>query len=105
MNKSVLAISALLFLAGCRQPQPLESSNPSQPFDESALSQIRTLMNVAIEEKKMPGAVFWLESDSGTFAEAFGSKMVEPEIERMELDSIFDVASLTKVIATTPSIL
>jgi uncharacterized protein YbbC (DUF1343 family)/CubicO group peptidase (beta-lactamase class C family) len=105
MNKSVLVISAFLFLAGCRQPQPLESSNPSKPFDESALSQIRTLMNVAIEEKKMPGAVFWLESDSGTFAEAFGSKTLEPEIERMELDSVFDVASLTKVIATTPSIL
>jgi CubicO group peptidase (beta-lactamase class C family) len=53
----------------------------------------------------MPGAVAWLEHESGVYHKAFGQRALEPAPEPMSENTIFDAASLTKVIATTPSIM
>jgi CubicO group peptidase (beta-lactamase class C family) len=39
------------------------------------------------------------------YLKAFGNRAVRPATERMTTDTIFDIASLTKVIATTPAIM
>src|SRR3989304_587065 len=36
---------------------------------------------------------------------AFGSRAVPPAVEPMTLETVFDIASLTKVVATTPAVL
>jgi CubicO group peptidase (beta-lactamase class C family) len=59
-----------------------------------------------ITEGAAPGVVL-LVARKGVVAyrKAFGSRAVEPEVEPMSFDSIFDVASLTKVMATAPSVM
>ncbi len=60
----------------------------------------------AIAEGLTPGAVAWVESrgDRLHFAR-YGARSVEPRREEMALDTIFDCASLTKVMVTAPAIM
>ena len=39
------------------------------------------------------------------YLRAFGSRALEPVVEPMSVDTVFDLASLTKVIATTTAVL
>ena len=59
-------------------------------------------INAAIAEKKLPGAVIWVEHDGDVYHKAFGDREVEPKFEDMTRDTIFDAASLTKVVAGMP---
>ncbi len=53
-----------------------------------------------------PGAVAWIESrDQRLHFSTYGSRSVEPNREAMTRDTIFDCASLTKVMATAPAIM
>ena len=54
----------------------------------------------------MPGAVVIIGDDKGIwFQQAYGSRAIVPEHEPMTLDTIFDLASLTKVVATTTAVM
>lgn len=59
----------------------------------------------AIAEKKLPGAVLWLEHRGAVYAKAYGHRALVPAPEPMTLDTIFDLASLTKVVACTPAVM
>lgn len=60
----------------------------------------------AIAAGDIPGAVILAgQGDRILYRGAFGLRAVQPGDERMTIDTIFDVASLTKVVATTPAIL
>ncbi len=77
----------------------------AEPMDHSVLSRIDSQNNAAIAEKKLPGAVIWVEHDGDIYHKAFGDRSVEPTYEEMTRDTIFDAASLTKVLAGTPAIM
>jgi uncharacterized protein YbbC (DUF1343 family)/CubicO group peptidase (beta-lactamase class C family) len=63
-------------------------------------------MERAIHEGLIPGAVVLIgHNGQVVFQKAYGSRALIPQREPMTLDTIFDAASLTKVIATTPSIM
>jgi uncharacterized protein YbbC (DUF1343 family)/CubicO group peptidase (beta-lactamase class C family) len=62
-------------------------------------------INQAIAEKKCPGGVLWLEHRGQSYHKAYGHRALVPAQEPMTEDTIFDAASLTKVIATTPAIM
>ncbi len=54
----------------------------------------------------LPGAVVLIgHQDTIVFEKAFGNRSVEPELEAMTPDTVFDLASLTKVVATAPSVM
>ena len=56
----------------------------------------------AIAGKQLPGAVVVVgRGDTVVYEKAFGQRAVAPVAEPMTLDTIFDMASLTKVVATT----
>lgn len=74
-------------------------------FNSSKLSLIDKAINQAIASNRCPGAVFWLQRDDTTYFKAFGRRALVPKKEEMTKNTIFDVASLTKVVATTPSIM
>ena len=60
----------------------------------------------AIDEAIMPGAVVLVgRSDEILHRKAYGLRSIEPTRQPMQLDTIFDCASLTKVVATTPSVM
>lgn len=62
-------------------------------------------IEAAISRAEIPGAVLWIESKGEVYEKAYGKRLVSPGSEAMTVDTIFDLASLTKVMATTPSIL
>ena len=59
----------------------------------------------AVESGRLPGAVLHVEHAGESFCHVSGWRAVVPEVELMTEDTIFDVASLTKVVATAPAIL
>src|SRR5262245_44640550 len=67
---------------------------------------IEPLVVQAIQEKKLPGAVVLVgRNDAVLYEKAIGNRALVPAVEPMTLDTIFDLASLTKVVATTTSVM
>ena len=99
MTKVTTTLSALLILfTACRPPQPAI-------FRPGKLGEIDSNVETAIAQEKTPGGVFWLERNGHVYSKAYGNMSVEPEVIPARIDAIYDAASLTKVIATTPSIM
>jgi len=74
-------------------------------FRTDKLAEMDTAITTAIGEGKCPGGVLWLERGSDRYAKAYGNRAVVPAEELMTADTIFDAASLTKVVACTPAVL
>lgn len=66
---------------------------------------LRFLQN-EIEQEHIPGTVIHVSFENETILqEPIGNRAIYPEKHPMELDTVFDIASLTKVVATLPAIL
>lgn len=75
-------------------------------FSAERLLRIDAVVRESIANKELPGAVVLVGHRGKTiFRKAFGNRAVEPVAEPMTVDTIFDIASLTKVVATAPSIM
>lgn len=60
----------------------------------------------AIQQNRLPGAVLIVGHDGKVvYRKAYGQRALVPKTEAMTVDTIFDLASLTKVIATTSSLM
>src|SRR5271157_4551577 len=63
-------------------------------------------INQAIQQDRLPGAVLLVGHNGQiVYRKAYGRRALVPQLETMTLDTIFDCASLTKVIATTSSLM
>ena len=70
------------------------------------IPQLDAVIEAAIAKGELPGAVCLVGyKDRILHKKAYGQRSLEPTREAMTLDTIFDAASLTKVVATTSSIL
>jgi CubicO group peptidase (beta-lactamase class C family) len=74
-------------------------------FRADKLSEMDAAINDAIARHQCPGGVLWLEHNREIYKKAYGSRALAPASEPMTEDTIFDAASLTKVVATTPSVM
>jgi uncharacterized protein YbbC (DUF1343 family)/CubicO group peptidase (beta-lactamase class C family) len=75
-------------------------------MNAAKLNQIETLVNADIADKKLPGAVVIVgHKGKIVYRKAFGNRSLVPTVEKMTVDTIFDVASLTKPVATATSIM
>ena len=101
---SFLFLAAGLGLGGCKTPLT-KLLQPEIVFYPAKLQAIDAAIERAIAAGKAPGAVLRVESGGAVYQKSFGAKSVEPESVPMTDDTIFDSASLTKVIATTPAIM
>jgi uncharacterized protein YbbC (DUF1343 family)/CubicO group peptidase (beta-lactamase class C family) len=60
----------------------------------------------AIRDKQFPGAVLVVVRNGAVLhRKAYGHRSLKPSREPMTLDTIFDAASLTKIVATTPALM
>lgn len=109
----LLAAAAIAALAaGCagrgrsaqmRAPAPPASTGR---FDAARLARLDSIVEAAIAAGEAPGAVVIVGDRRGiAYERAFGRRAVEPDPEPMTIDTIFDAASLTKVVATAPSVM
>jgi SSS family transporter len=67
---------------------------------------ITALLTQAIAAKKLPGAVVLINHSGRTvFEQSYGDRALEPTVEPMTEDTIFDMASLTKCLVTATAIM
>ena len=78
---------------------------PVQHLDPARLEKIDAAIGRAMDEHRLPGAVVWVEHGSSHYWKAYGHRALIPAAETMTDDTIFDVASLTKVLATAPAVM
>ena len=104
-----LPLGLALVLSACHNPAPPRVSpvraTPRAAFRADKLAEMDAAIREAIAAKKLPGGVLWLEREGTVYHQAYGQRALIPAEEPMTEDTIFDAASLTKVIATTPAIL
>ena len=75
-------------------------------MNAAKLNQIEGLVNAEIADKKLPGAVVIVgHKGKIVYRKAFGNRSLVPNVEKMTVDTIFDVASLTKPVATATSVM
>ena len=76
------------------------------PVDEKALAPISGLVEEAVKDGRIPGAVVLIGTkEKIIYHRAFGWRSLRPDKTPMTEDVIFDMASLTKVIATTTAVM
>lgn len=80
-------------------------SSPAAGLRQEKLTEMDAAITEAIADKRCPGGVLWLEHNGAIYHKAFGNRAVVPAEERMAEDTIFDAASLTKVVACTPAVM
>jgi len=89
--------------AASRQVAGSASSAASNPVK---LVAVDSVIQQAITEGSIPGAVLMVGHNGRViYRKAYGYRSLEPRRELMTLDTIFDLASLTKVIATTTAVM
>jgi uncharacterized protein YbbC (DUF1343 family)/CubicO group peptidase (beta-lactamase class C family) len=70
------------------------------------LAAVDAVIQQAIADGNIPGAVLVVGHDGKVmYRKAYGYRALEPRREAMTLDTVFDLASLTKVVATTTAIM
>ena len=99
-----LFLAAGLALGGCKTAST-QLARPETVFRTAKLEVIDAAIERAIVAGKAPGAVLRIEHGGAVYQKTYGAKAVEPERLPMTADTIFDGASLTKVISTTPAIM
>lgn len=78
----------------------------SQGLREADLAPIAEIVEKEIQAGHIPGAVVLIGNQGKVvYRRAFGSRALRPEKLPMTEDTIFDLASLTKVIATTTAVM
>jgi len=113
------SLFVLLALCACGDATKPSSQTPTAPkppqtptppvaqtaFAEAKLREMDAAIEKAIDEKRLPGGVLWVERNGQSYHRAYGQRALQPAREAMTEDTIFDAASLTKVLATTPSVM
>jgi CubicO group peptidase (beta-lactamase class C family) len=74
-------------------------------FRPEKLAEMDAAIVQAIADKKCPGGVLWLEHRGVGYHKAYGNRALVPSVEPMTENTIFDAASLTKVVACTPAVM
>jgi uncharacterized protein YbbC (DUF1343 family)/CubicO group peptidase (beta-lactamase class C family) len=98
-------------VAAARPPSE-QSSQEARPKPSSAgatvvrLAGVDSVIQQAIADGNIPGAVLVVGHDGKViYRKAYGERALDPKREVMTLDTVFDLASLTKVIATTTAVM
>ena len=104
LNRS--ALSCLLLILAGQSLALSQSPRATVVIDSSRFALLDTAVKSAIADGQLPGAVVLVSHRGETiYQKAFGQRAIDPVAEPMTLDTIFDLASLTKVVATTTSLM
>lgn len=99
MNVLRVGLCALCVLSGAA---PLVRA---ADLDRAKLAEIAPVVEAAIKRGDCPGAVVVVvHGDAVVYRKAFGNRAVKPEALAMTEDAVFDMASLTKPVATGTSV-
>jgi CubicO group peptidase (beta-lactamase class C family) len=105
--RTVIALAFIAASAAAGLGQGLPAAKPGDVgMSAERLALLDTLMNEALERKDFPGAVL-LVAHKGriVWRKAYGLSQWVPKNRPMSIDMIFDMASVTKPVATATSIM
>jgi uncharacterized protein YbbC (DUF1343 family) len=75
-------------------------------FSAARLARIDAAVEEALAARELPGAVVLVgRGDRVVFRKAYGNRALLPARETMTVDTVFDIASLTKPVATATSVM
>lgn len=85
----------------------LETAAPEEMgMDSKKLQRVDDIINAAIGKKEIPGAVIAVVKDGKmVYKKAYGNKSVYPSVEKMTENTVFDLASCSKCVGTTLSMM
>jgi uncharacterized protein YbbC (DUF1343 family)/CubicO group peptidase (beta-lactamase class C family) len=96
-----LALAALLAFAALA---PCASASQARPASDR-FAAIDSIMNEAVAAGTIPGGVVLVGHNGRVvYRKAFGMRSLEPDREPMTVDTVFDLASLTKCVATATAV-
>jgi uncharacterized protein YbbC (DUF1343 family)/CubicO group peptidase (beta-lactamase class C family) len=102
----LLALSASVAIGDETSTRLPAASPAGVGLDAAKLDQISPAVQASIDEGGIPGAVVLVVREGKiVFRKAYGLRRKQPSEERMMVDTVFDMASLTKPIATATSIM
>jgi uncharacterized protein YbbC (DUF1343 family)/CubicO group peptidase (beta-lactamase class C family) len=104
----VVALVLVSLLSSPAEAQKKRTSNVpvrSVEINNPRFQAVDAILKAAVAEKNPPGAVVLVGHNGKiVYREAFGYRSLEPTQEPMTIDTVFDMASLTKCLATATSI-
>jgi uncharacterized protein YbbC (DUF1343 family)/CubicO group peptidase (beta-lactamase class C family) len=84
----------------------LATTELKRTIPPNRLAVLDPVIEQAIHDGNIPGAILLVGHDGHViYRKAYGARALEPRREAMTVDTIFDLASLTKVIATTTAMM
>jgi len=84
----------------------MTASAASSARSPDKLRQIDAVVEQAMTAGEVKGAVLWVgRGERVLYRKAYGLRATEPSVESMTLDTVFDLASLTKVVGTATSVM
>jgi len=96
-----LALAALLAFSPL---SPCASASQARPASDR-FAAIDSIMNEAVAAGTIPGGVVLVGHNGRVvYRKAFGMRSLEPDREPMTVDTVFDLASLTKCVATATAV-
>ena len=104
------AVAMFAFVGAVVLPGPAinaaQLSTQETKTAQDRFAAVDRIMQSAVDEGRIPGGVVLVGHDGRVvYRKAFGWRSLEPTRERMTVDTIFDLASLTKCIATTTAVM
>ena len=101
LNIILLLLLAIMSLTA----QSLQRVSPEQAgMDSKKLVYADSVILKAIDNKEIPGAVLAVVKDGKmAYLKAYGNKQVYPDTIPMDVNTVFDLASCTKPLATAVS--
>jgi uncharacterized protein YbbC (DUF1343 family)/CubicO group peptidase (beta-lactamase class C family) len=103
----VLVAAVISLLAGADpRAQTITTPGTDAGMDLDRLGRMDPVIAEAVAAHQLPGAVVIVgRDDRVVWRRAYGRRAVAPVPEAMTIDTIFDLASLTKVVGTAPAIM
>jgi CubicO group peptidase (beta-lactamase class C family) len=99
-------ICLFLLFSQCRTQRSIGLEPEKEEISSKHLLRINDIIQQSIENKDIPGAVVLVgRKDKIIFRNTYGNSQLVPEPRPMEQGMLFDLASLTKPIATATSIM
>lgn len=104
----VTLLCIILFLCSCHRVGSAKVAVETKEilYNYSGLNEIDTLINNAITNNAFSGAVVSVvHGDTVIYEKAYGYKQVKPKKKRMNVETMFDIASISKCVSTLTAIM
>ena len=106
---ALAGLIAMHLISACSQMPARHPAAIPALLNAESFAPIDAAIESTIGRGQMPGAVYWLERRSSrgntSYQKAYGRHTFDADADAIQLDTVFDAASLTKVIATAPSLM